>query len=131
MRGLEVTLAVLPKERARLVEIGMMPQTSEGVGNELVMTGGVERGVGDEEGDLITGRQFAQSSVESLIVPGQVPGEREVNIVSAKEITEGFEMLAGFLVMTLENMLIEGSARMSCKGDEVLHSLTSKVEVLP
>ena len=46
-----------------MVEGGVVAQAGEDVGDEFVLLGGVEGGVGDEEGKVIAVGEFAQGGV--------------------------------------------------------------------
>lgn len=107
-----------------------MAEAGEGVGDELVVTGRVERCIGDEEGDLVLGGELAEGGIEAVVMPSEVPSEGEVEMVATEEIAEGREMLLRALVIAAENFPIKGGAGVTGEGDEVLHPLAGEVEVL-
>ena len=61
--GFEVALGVGAEEGAGLVEGGVVAQAGEDVGDEFVLLGGVEGGVGDEEGEMVAVGEFAEGVV--------------------------------------------------------------------
>ena len=58
-----MALGVGAEEGAGLVEGGVVAQAGEDVGDEFVLFGGVEGGVGDEKGEVVAVGEFAQGVV--------------------------------------------------------------------
>jgi len=116
--GLEVAFAVGGEEGSGLVEGGVVAEAGEGVAEEAVGAGGVQRGVAGDEGKGKMAGELDELAVEAGVVAEVVAGELDVEVFGAELLDEGAGEGFGGMLFSLEEEAGELVVAVAGEGDD-------------